>query len=76
MPSHYDPLDRSRGGIEVRARSGELRRFPIMTVSLGIVLATVRRFTSPAELASVAAEMKNVAKAVDSSSWCIDRRGA
>jgi diguanylate cyclase (GGDEF)-like protein len=74
VPAYYDGADRDRGGIEVVARTGGTRRYPIMTVSLGIVLSSSRPFDSPAEMASVAAEMKNVAKAVETSSWCVNRR--
>jgi DNA-binding response OmpR family regulator len=74
IPTYYDELDRSRGWIEVHSRTGDLRRFPIMTLSLGIVMSTMGSFASPAEMASVAAEMKNVAKGVVTSSWCINRR--
>jgi diguanylate cyclase (GGDEF)-like protein len=76
IPAFYDDADRARSAIEVETRTGERRRYPLMTVSLGIVLSTSRPFASPAEMASVAAEMKNLAKAVDSSSWCVNRRTA
>jgi diguanylate cyclase (GGDEF)-like protein len=76
IPAYYDDLDRSRGGIEVVSRAGEVRRYPLMTISLGIVVSTSGPFVSPAELASVAAEMKNVAKAAETSSFCVNRRGA
>jgi diguanylate cyclase (GGDEF)-like protein len=76
VPAYYDPADRERGAIEVRSRQGELRQYPLITISLGIVLSSARSFDSPAEVASLAAEMKNVAKAVDSSSWCVNRRTA
>ena len=76
IPSFYAPDDRARGWIEVPGRTGGMRRFPLMTVSLGIVVSTSRRFTSAAEMASVATEMKNVAKGAAHSSWCVDRRSA
>lgn len=76
IPSFYDATDRARGAIEVSSRTGELRRYPLMTVSLGIVLSTSVPFESPAQLASVAAEMKNVAKTIETSSWCVNRRSA
>ena len=73
---YYEAADRRRGWIEVHSRTGDMRRFPIMTLSLGIVLSTTTAYSSPAEMASVAAEMKNVAKGVATSSWCVNRRAA
>jgi diguanylate cyclase (GGDEF)-like protein len=71
---HYEGADLRRGHIEVLNRRGDLRTFPVMTISLGVVRSETRSSSSPAELASVAAEMKNVAKAMDGSAWCMDRR--
>lgn len=76
IPAYYDDHDRAQGGIEVLSRTGRLRRYPIMTISLGIVVSAFRAFSSPAELASVAAEMKNAAKETKASSFCTNRRGA
>ena len=76
IPAYYDDTDRARGGIEVLSRTGEPRWYPLMTISLGIVLSTTRAYSSPAEMASVAAEMKNVAKAASSSSFCVNRRAS
>jgi DNA-binding response OmpR family regulator len=74
IPAFYDDRDRSRGAIEVVSRTGDLRRYPLMTVSLGIVLRGPTRFLAPAEMASVAAEMKNLAKRMPASGWCVNRR--
>ena len=35
-PGLYDPDDRDRGYIEVTNRRGELQRFPVLTVSIGV----------------------------------------
>lgn len=76
IPAYYDDADRARSGIEVVSRSGEPRRYPMMTISLGVVLSATRPFASPAEMASVAAEMKNVAKGIEHSAWSVNRRSA
>ncbi|MDQ1445963.1 MAG: hypothetical protein QOI20_2427 [Acidimicrobiaceae bacterium] len=74
IPAYYDDADRAQGGIDVHTRTGDVRRFPLMTLSLGVVLSSGHGFTSPAQVASVAAEMKNVAKAVPTSAWAVNRR--
>ena len=76
IPAYYDDADRTRGGIDVVSRLGEMRHYPIMTISLGVVLSTTRQFVSPAAIASMAAEMKNVAKREQASAWSVNRRTA
>ena len=36
VPSLYDPADVERGGVEVRDRQGNLRSFPLLTISIGV----------------------------------------
>jgi GGDEF domain-containing protein len=73
----YDPVDRARGSIEVADRRGELQRFPIMTISIGIASTERRRFGHYAEVVAVATEMKSYTKkAHEGSSWAVDRRTA
>ena len=70
----YDPDDQEQGFIERRDRRGLLKRFPFLSVSIGIVSTSVRAFGSSAEAAGAAVEMKTFAKAADGSAWRIDRR--
>ncbi len=71
----YDPTDRARGYIEVEDRRGELQRFPIATLSIGIATTERRRFAHYAEAVAVATEMKAYTKRVhEGSSWAVDRR--
>jgi CheY-like chemotaxis protein len=74
-PGLYDDDDRARGYIEVRDRRQKTQRFPIMTVSIGISTTSQRSFASHWEAAHVAAELLNVAKREEGSSYAIDRRG-
>ncbi|MER3453381.1 MAG: diguanylate cyclase response regulator [Acidimicrobiia bacterium] len=73
-PSLYDPEDRERGFIEVHDRRGNVLRFPVMTISMGIATTAHRRIGSQWEASSIAAEMKMVAKRSPGSSFEIDRR--
>jgi diguanylate cyclase (GGDEF)-like protein len=70
----YDPDDRAAGFIEVADRSGRRHRHPFLTVSIGISSTDVRSFTTSAEAAAVAVELKRFAKAAHGSAWRIDRR--
>ena len=70
----YDPVDRTRGWIEARDRSGKLRHIPFATVSIGIVNVPPGRFNGATAVARAAAEVKEVAKRQPGSSWAVDRR--
>jgi diguanylate cyclase (GGDEF)-like protein len=74
VPALYDPQDRERGWIEFEERNGNTLRAPLVSVSIGIVIAEPGRYTSAAALASRAAEVKGVAKRMPGSKWVLDRR--
>jgi len=72
--SYYDPEDRDRGYIEVTNRRGELQRFPMLTISIGVASTERRGFQHYAEAVAVATEMKQFTKGSPGSSWAMDRR--
>ena len=73
LSGHYDSVDVARGCLEVVDRRGELRRHPLVTVSLGIALMTGGS-RQPREVVAAAAEMKSVAKRQPGSVVAVDRR--
>jgi diguanylate cyclase (GGDEF)-like protein len=73
-PEMYDPQDRQRSAIEVINRRGEVQRFPLLTVSIGIATTARRAFAHYAEAVTVATEMKAFTKTRPGSSWAVDRR--
>jgi diguanylate cyclase (GGDEF)-like protein len=74
VPGLYDAADRAAGFIEVQDRTRHVERFGIMTLSIGIATTAHRRFTHFGEVAQVAAEMKQVAKRGERSTFAMDRR--
>jgi diguanylate cyclase (GGDEF)-like protein len=70
----YDDADRERGYIEVENRRGELERFPILSVSIGVATTDRRSFGHPGEVVSVATELKEFAKRTAGSTYVFDRR--
>jgi diguanylate cyclase (GGDEF)-like protein len=70
----YDESDRSNGYIEVVNRRGELQRFPLLSISIGIATTDRRAFAHYAEAVAVATEMKAYTKSTAGSSWALDRR--
>jgi diguanylate cyclase (GGDEF)-like protein len=74
VPALYDVDDRANGYIEVTNRRGDLQRFPLLTMSIGIASTEKRMFRHYAEAVTVAIEMKQYTKQTGASSWSIDRR--
>jgi diguanylate cyclase (GGDEF)-like protein len=74
IPSFYNEEDRARGYIECEDRRGNMNRFPILTLSIGIVTNSRRKLKSHITVAEIATEMKNFAKRFKGSTYKIDRR--
>jgi diguanylate cyclase (GGDEF)-like protein len=74
IPILYDDADRERGFIEVENRRGELQRFPLISISVGVASTERRQFQHYAEAVAIATEMKSFTKGHDGSSWAVDRR--
>jgi diguanylate cyclase (GGDEF)-like protein len=74
IPALYDPTDRDQGWIESEERSGKILRTPLVSVSIGIVIAEPGSYASPAAVAARASEVKGVAKRMPGSKWVLDRR--
>jgi PleD family two-component response regulator len=70
VPLYYNKVDREKGFIEARDRFGELRNFPVMSISIACV--TSGRARSHAELSTLAAELKQRAKAITGSAYVRD----
>ena len=74
VPALYDVDDRTNGYVEVTNRRGDLQRFPLLTLSIGVASTEKRAFRHYAEAVTVAMEMKQFTKDTGASSWSIDRR--
>jgi len=73
-PGFYDEVDRERGFIEVTNRRGELQRYGVVTLSIGIASTAKRSFQHYAEAVALATEMRRYTKGSQASSWAMDRR--
>lgn len=71
--SHYDAADLARGWLDVPDRRGELRRHPIVSVSIGVACDEQGARDHRAVVAA-AAEMKSWAKTQPGSLVAVDRR--
>jgi len=73
-PGFYNAADRERGQIVSVDRQGNIREFPLLSVSIGICHNSLRKLESPAQVSQLAAELKKAAKERPGSSYFIDRR--
>lgn len=74
IPEFYSPEDRKRGYVEGVDRYGQVRQFPIMTISIAVVSDVKRTLASPTEIARLAAEIKEYVKEMPGSNYLADRR--
>jgi DNA-binding response OmpR family regulator len=70
----YDPADVQRGYLRGVDRFGMPRRFPIVSVSIGVVTNEARSFGSYDEVSTMATEMKSFAKKLAGSAYAINER--
>jgi diguanylate cyclase (GGDEF)-like protein len=70
----YQAEDRQRGYLTAADRHGILRRFGLMTISIGVVTNERRHFVDEDEISRTAAEMKHFAKTQPRSSYAVDQR--
>ena len=66
--------DVERGYIEVENRKGIIEQFPLTSLSIGLVVGEVGRFSNILEIGEVGAQVKHAAKSVMGSSYAVDRR--
>ena len=70
----YDPKDLKRGFITRKTRKGKEEKFPIMTISIGVVTNEKRQLKHVIQIGEIAAEAKNYAKSQLGSLYFVDRR--
>lgn len=74
VPHFYDQEDRDREGIVSTDRQGNVREFPLMCVSIGVVFNTNGRLEHYGEASSIAMSLKKKAKETVTSSYVLDKR--
>jgi diguanylate cyclase (GGDEF)-like protein len=75
-PDFYTPEDRARGYVETKDRRGQVARFPLLSIAIGVVTTNTRPLTSLGEVSAIGAEMKHFAKETKDkgSTYAVDRR--
>jgi len=73
-PFRYDEADRERGWIDVPNRKGEMERFPILTISIAVIINQKKMFKHPGEMSHMMADLKKYTKTLPGSNYMIERR--
>ena len=71
---YFSDEDSERGYMEVSNRKGILEQFPLVSLSVGVVVIEKGRFKNILEIGEVGAQVKHVAKSTMGSTYVIDRR--
>jgi GGDEF domain-containing protein len=71
---YYDPEDRKRGFIISKDRKDVEQSFAMMTLSIAVVTNEKRVLSSPAQIAEIAAQLKQYAKTFPKSIYVVDQR--
>lgn len=74
IPDFYEEEDRKRGFIVGKGRDGIEKKFPFVSVSIGIVDCAFERGVSMNELSHRVAEVKKYAKSISGNAFVKDRR--
>ncbi|MDO5556379.1 MAG: diguanylate cyclase [Clostridia bacterium] len=71
---YFHDIDVKRGYLEEKNRKGKTERFPLTSISIGVVKANNNRFEKIQEIAETGAQVKNLAKRKAGSAYVINRR--
>ena len=74
VQKYFTDQDLEKGYIEVENRKGIIEQFPLTSLSIGVVVADVGRFSNILEIGEIGAQVKHAAKSVMGSSYAVDRR--
>lgn len=74
IPYFYDPTDKERGYIVSKNRQGKIEKFPLMSISIGVVFNINGRLKHFGEASQLAVNLKKIAKKSQKSTYVIDRR--
>ncbi len=74
VPSFYSDNDRKKGFIIAKDRKGVEQKFPLISISIGVVSNEIRAITHIAQIGEIGAEVKSLAKKLERSNFVKDKR--
>ena len=75
-PTFFEEKDRLKGYIETKGRDHQINKFGFPTISLGIITNLKQDFTHTAQVNSLGAEIKSLAKKFPESKYIFDKRSS
>ncbi len=74
VPYSYDEEDRDRGYIVTTSRRGDTEQFPILSISIAVLINSNGTFEHVGEMSRMLADLKKATKMRDGSNYMIERR--
>jgi diguanylate cyclase (GGDEF)-like protein len=74
IPYRYSEADRQRGHIITKNRKGKTETFPLMSISIAVLINKPHMFTHVGEMSKMLADLKHFTKAKAGSNYFIERR--
>ena len=74
IPYRYNSEDRERGMIVTKNRKGEEETFPLMSISIAVLINKPNMFSHVGEMSKMLADLKHYAKQQPGSNYFIERR--
>lgn len=74
IPYRYEPEDRERGYITTKSRRGKVEDFPILTISIAVLVNSNQKFAHIGEMSKMLADLKKAAKLQPGSTYMVERR--
>lgn len=74
VPYLYNEEDRERGCVVGKTRQGYIERFPLMSISIGVVTNEKKEITHLAQVSKIGADLKEYVKRFSGSNYIVDRR--
>jgi diguanylate cyclase (GGDEF)-like protein len=74
IQTRYKEEDLKKGFIETRNRRGEMERFPIMTLSISVIINKEKMFSHVGELSHMLVDLKKYTKSLPGSNYVVERR--
>lgn len=70
----YNDEDLEQGGISAKSRDGTVKTFPVMSISIAVVMNREKRYRHYGEASRDATDIKKYIKTLEGSNYMIDRR--
>lgn len=74
IPYRYSEADRQAGYIITQNRKGQEERYPVMTISIAVLISRPRMFAHVGEMSKMLADLKHYTKKLEGSNYFIERR--